>query len=335
MSPSEKEIENLSLNKKSPKESFNNQASYDKSPERLKSLVETLRKTESGRKAIDFINKNGVAVFFEQSDGYGFYNPARKNLCLNPSFNDEDLALTLMHEARHAKQFAFRMYSHLELTPETMLKSCFMTEADACASECVLAHQMKDLGDRSLFDAHQKTNYAPLSAAFEKEFEKSHDMDKARNAAFMAWYDLPVKDTYAGQQVDMIKKAVKADFLDQIGISKMRTILYKDIGSQKLAEMYCVNADGKCYVDDAAKLDSPEKISVSEKQAKTLKKALRFFSFSNDCTSQPLGLEGIYIKHKDGSYSPLRKEKGKEKEGKNISRLSSAIHGALKEKDGR
>ena len=169
---------------------------------RMDHLKEMLWKTPIGRETIEFLDEKGSEIGFEEGiDAYGFFDPETNRVALNPAFSDADLAITFIHEMRHARQDSCMDNLTDEMTPETFLKNGFIIEADACAAECVFAHQMMELGDKSIFRAHQKTPYGPMSTAFEREFAKSHDMDKARNAAFMAWYDLPVKDTYAKEYI--------------------------------------------------------------------------------------------------------------------------------------
>ena len=68
----------------------------------------------------------------------------------------------------------------------------------------------------------------------------------------------------------------------------------------------------------------------AERQAKTLKKAMRKFAFLNDTTDPPLGLDNIYVKRPNGSYSALH-----EKPIEKVKRTLSAFHNALRGRDGR
>ena len=186
------------------KKAFETKQEYDQSPERMERLKKMLQRCQIGRETLDFLKEKGSELVFEKMDYYGYFSPDKNRVALSPRYSDEDLAITFVHEVRHARQDSIMSNVSSDMTPETLLKNGFMIEAAACAAECVLAHQMMDLGDNSIFEAHQKTGYAPMSTAFEEEFDKSHDWNKAREAAMMEWYNLGVKPGYADQYIDFM-----------------------------------------------------------------------------------------------------------------------------------
>ena len=281
------------------KKAFNNDQNYDQSPERMERLKTMLKKSQIGRETLDFLEEKGSKLIFEKMPYYGYFSPEENIVALSPRFSDEDLAITFVHEVRHARQDSIMTNTSSDMTPETLLKNGFMIEADACAAECVLAHQMMDMGDNSIFEAHQKTAYAPMSTAFEKEFEKSHDWNKARDAAFMEWYNLPVKPGYASQYIDFMKEIVKenssADFRN-------------DMDAKKMAQKLCLDSNGECYIQNPKKLESPEKLNVNEKQADTMIQTLRTFIRRQNRSAERLGLDKIYVEHDNGSYTTVREE---------------------------
>ncbi|MBO4643182.1 MAG: hypothetical protein J5716_01070 [Alphaproteobacteria bacterium] len=305
------------------KKAFEDEQDYDQSPERMERLKKILKKTEIGRETLDFLDQKGSDLIFEKMPYYGYFSPEENIVALSPRFSDEDLAITFIHEVRHARQDSIMTNTSSDMTPETILKNGFLIEADACAAECVFAHQMMEQGDNSIFEAHQKTAYAPMSTAFEAEFEKSHDWNKAREAAMMAWYDLPVKPGYADQYIDFMKEIVKnndsADFRNEMDTKKM-------------AQMLCLDSNGECYIQNPKKLESPEKLNVSEKQANTMMQTLKTFIRRQNRPAERLGLDKVYVEHSDGTYTTVREEmkKAKAKEKNN-----AAVRNAANGKGGR
>ena len=281
------------------KKAFTNSDNYDQSPERMERLKKMLKKSKIGRETLDFLKEKGSKLVFEKMPYYGYFDPTNNVVALSPRFSDEDLAITFVHEVRHARQDSIMTNTSSDMTPETLLKNGFMIEADACAAECVLAHQMMEQGDNSIFEAHQKTAYAPMSTAFEKEFAKSHDWNKARDAAFMEWYNLPVKPGYAKSYIE---------FMGEISRNNDPADFMHDMDTKKMAQKLCLDSSGECYIQNPKKLESPEKLNVSEGQAAMMINVLKPFMKRQKRSPERLGLDKIHVEHHDGSYTTVREE---------------------------
>ena len=299
------------------KEVFEDKQEYDQSPERMDRLKKILKKSQIGRETLDFLKEKGSDLIFEKMPYYGYFSPDKNLVALSPRYSDEDLAITFIHEVRHARQDSIMSNTTPDMTPETILKNGFLIEADACAAECVFAHQMMEQGDNSIFEAHQKTAYAPMSTAFEKEFEKSHDWNKAREAAMMEWYNLPVKPGYADQYIE---------YMDAIVKENDPSFFRKDMDTKHMAQKLCLDSNGECYIQKQKKLESPEKLCISEKQAATMIKVLKPFMKRQNRSAERLGLDKIYVKHEDGSYTTVREEL-KKANAKNVVKAASKGRG--------
>ena len=292
---------------KKPKEAFN-QPPCDESPERMETLKNMLKESQIGRETLEFLKEKGSKLIFEKIDKvYGYFSPDKNIVALNPQFSDEDLAITFVHEVRHARQDSIMKNLDPEMKPDTMLKNGFMIEADACATECVLAHQMIEKGDFSIFEKHQKTPYAGMTTAFEKEFDKSKDWNKARDAAFMEWFNLRVKPGYAQQYVDFMGEIAK----ESIKQKEEDGCFIKDIDIKQMAKKLCINSKGECYIQNPKKLESPEKLNISEKQAAALVQGLRTFMSKQKRSPERMGMDNIYVKHADGTYTTVHEERKK------------------------
>lgn len=284
---------------KTLKKAFDKDQSYDQSPERMERLKKMLKKSQIGRETLDFLDEKGSKLIFEKMPYYGYFDPTNNVVALSPRFSDEDLAITFVHEVRHARQDSIMTNTSSDMTPETLLKNGFMIEADACATECILAHQMMEQGDNSIFEAHQKTGYAPMSTAFEKEFAKSHDWNKARDAAFMEWFNLPVKPNYAKSYIE---------FMGEISRNNDPADFSKDMDAKKMAQKLCLDSKGECYIQNPKKLETPEKLNVSKKQAAMMIRALKPFMKRQKRSPERLGLDKIHVSHEDGTYTTVREE---------------------------
>ena len=291
---------------------------YDQSPERMERLKKMLMKSQIGRETLDFLKEKGSDLVFEDMRYYGYFAPDKNLVALSPRFSDEDLAITFIHEVRHARQDSVMSNTTPDMTPQTMLKNGFLIEADACAAECVFAHQMMDKGDNSIFEAHQKTAYAPMSTAFEKEFEKSKDWNKARDAAFMQWFNLPVKPSYATQYID---------FMKEISKDGSNEWFQHDMDIKKMAQKLCLDSDGNCYIANPKMIEAPERLNVDEKQAKAMHQALKPFMKKNNRSAEKMGLDRIYVSHADGSYTTVRDEIKKANAKQNAAIRNAAAKG--------
>ena len=291
---------------------------YDQSPERMERLKKMLMKSQIGRETLDFLKEKGSDLVFEDMKYYGYFAPDKNLVALSPRFSDEDLAITFVHEVRHARQDSIMSNTTPDMTPQTMLKNGFLIEADACAAECVLAHQMMDKGDKSIFEAHQKTAYAPMSTAFEKEFAKSKDWNKARDAAFMEWFHLPVKPSYATQYIDFMKEIAK---------DGSNEWFQHDMDIKKMAGKLCLDSDGKCYIGNAKMIEAPERLNISEKQAAAMIQAVKPFMKKNNRSAEKMGLDKIYVAHADGSYTTVRDEMKKQNAKQNTAIRNAAAKG--------
>ena len=274
----------------------------DKSADRLERLKETLNKTEIGRDALNFLKENEIETAFDKTPNTGYFSPEENRIALNPYYSDADLALAFIHGARHAQQNAAMEGPNPKMTVDTMFKAGYMMEADACAAECVLAHQMKNIGDDSVMKAHQKSPHKPVSQVFENEFAKSGNMDKARAAAVLKWYDLPEKQAHAESYIGILKSATKAKEKDPSFFTQF-------LGTPQVARKILVNRDGKRYIEDkdVSDLCATGIVSVAGKTADHLVKAGYALGVAYGRSNSSLGLDCIYRKEK-GKYSKISYE---------------------------
>ena len=85
----------------------------------------------------------------------------------------------------------------------------------------------------------------------------------------------------------------------------------KDIDIKQMAKKLCINSKGECYIQNPKRLESPEKLNISEKQAANLVQGLRPFMNTQKRSPERMGLDNIYVKHPDGTYTTVRDERKK------------------------
>lgn len=272
----------------------------DMSPERLAKLEKTVCESPTGKKTLEDAKRTGVQIRFETGmKCMGLFSPRRNAIILNADRTDDNLASTLVHEARHVWQERIRGITYTtSQVPETLLMTGFAVEADACTTETLFAHEMKEKRPE-IWAAHQNEKYAPVSSAFEKTFNETQDVSSAMNSAFQAWYTLPVRDLYAGDFVNYAEKGATSYFSG----SSFR----ESLTPAELAKKLCMTQDNKCYLKNPDTLTSPEKLHLSPEKKEQLEKAVTTWAKQHRMPLASVETEGIYVKNADGSYTPGKK----------------------------
>ncbi len=268
----------------------------DQSPERLERLKKMLSESKTGQQTLEFLEQKGSKIIFEKMNYYGYFSPDNNLVALNPAMSDEDLAVTFVHEVRHAWQDSKMETTSPEMTPKAFLVSGFAIEADACAAEVMYAHEMREKNPK-IWAAHQKSGYAPMSTAFEKTFKATGDVEKARADALLTWYDLKVKSSYADTYVDYMSQVARE-------LKKQKELepqYFAENRSTKLiVDTLCKDYDGKQFLKDDKIMETPAKLSISEKQAYKLSRALFPYMTKYRRTPEQLGLDKIVVNRSNG-----------------------------------
>lgn len=269
----------------------------DQSPKRMERLKKMLSESKTGKQTLDFLKEKGSDLIFEKMDYYGYFSPDKNLVALNPAMSDEDLAVTFVHEVRHAWQDSQMATTSPEMTPKAFLVSGFEIEADACAAEVMYAHEMREKNPK-IWEAHQKSPYAPMSTAFEKTFKETGDADKARAEALLTWHSLKVKNHYADTYVDYMSAVAKE-------LKKQKELepqyFAEDRSSKLIVDTLGKDYDGKQFFTDYKALETPERLSIGERQAQKLSRALIPYMKKYHRTSEQLGLEKVTVNRTDGT----------------------------------
>lgn len=280
----------------------------DTSDERMERLKDMLRASKTGRQTLEFLEQKGAKLIFESMDYYGYFEPKENKVALNPAFSDEDCAVTFVHEVRHAWQDTQMIDNGLEsttnptMTPKSFLVSGFFIEADACASEVTYAHEMREKNPK-IWEAHQKSPYAPMSTEFEKTFKETGDVAQAREAALLKWFDLRVKKSYEDTYVEYMSEVA-----NELRKEKEMEPQYfaEDRSTKTMIDLMGKDYDGNKFFTKTKALETEDKLFLTEKGANDLAKALAGYMVKYNRTSSDLGLDKITVVDEKGNKSTMK-----------------------------
>lgn len=250
---------------------------FKKSDEkRLVKFVNAIaRHSPFGRAVLEDAAKGGYTLIMESQKGTcGYCDKESKILSLNPRLTDELLVATLAHEGRHAQQFVNGgddRFGVFNLKSELMYQRAM--EADAEAAAAATCHEIKvNSGNAGPWNDFADDS-VEIAAAFRKAARKpdAKVSDKMLQAAFNAWYtDIDMVEGYEeGYVTDVMKDAM-------VGPKNRMPRYSKQANSADTVQMFCRNAEGKCYwADNLNVLENEDKLSIC---AKTYKVAKKFFA---------------------------------------------------------
>ena len=144
----------------------------------------------------------------------------------------------------------------------------------------------------------QKSPHKPISTAFEQEFLASGDLEKAKEAAMMSWYDLPEKQKYAQHYAGLIKSAARA-------WRKNPSNFTQRFSAKEITDRLCVDNMGKSYVSTPEMLESKEKLNVNEKTGDKIASAAYRLINAYKRSRSELGFDQNYQKDNNNQYEKL------------------------------
>lgn len=226
----------------------------DQEKRRLISMVNKIATySETGKAVLQKAAENGYSLSFKMQSGtYGFANPENKQLVLNPCFRDGDLLNTLVHEARHAGQFANGVtldFGLLNVRSEVLEFRAMEADACAMATYALLEAQKNGLKQRGMRDeASNKTR---------QMFDEGKDMKDVLKTAFDNWYDnRPLKESYEDSYIihpmrDALKKHEESSMPYSL-----------DVSPEKVVEMVCCTQNG-CYFNNPDELNADRYMDIA------------------------------------------------------------------------
>ena len=267
---------------------------------RLKRLERLVSESDIGRRVLADVKRNGTRIHLDSSvtDCCGFFQEESNSICLNARETDEVLASTLVHESRHVWQSKQPLVFDADLKIKPFFMMGFAIEADAVATETLFAFEMKNVRPE-IWASLLQSKYACVAKGFEEGLRKTNRIASGLNGAFEEWYNTSVVPLYADDYIGALDK------FSQTSYGEDRSFLSKNVSPAQIANALC--RFGKdVYLQDPSVLETPEKLHLQPKQKERLDDLLTKWA-NRTRRSENIGSEAIFIKEKDGSFSPGKK----------------------------
>ena len=122
-------------------------------------------------------------------DAQGYFEPETARIVLSDTLPDGRMQAVLVHEMRHAAQFARAVCPAPDLAMGEYAEAIFAMEADASVTSVVLAHELRAAGAPEMWQALADW---PLQADIADRYDASRSdggtVTEAASEAFDAWY---------------------------------------------------------------------------------------------------------------------------------------------------
>lgn len=270
--------------KKMPLVDLNLKSKSKKNKMRLTSFINEIAKNSPfGKAVLEEAADAGYSLCFEsQKDSCGFCDDTRKVIALNPALSDDLLIATLAHESRHAQQFVRGAEPDFgQFNVKCELMSFRAMEADAETAAAATCHEIRVNGGNpgpwnAFSEDSVEIGQGFMSAA---KSPNSKVTDAMLKSAFEGWYkDIPMMTSYEeGYIIDVMEFAMKHKEEDSLPYDR-------SITSKEIVNMFCSNAEGKCYwADRPDVLNDKDKLSIDPS---TYSCAERFFKVREMRTGQ-------------------------------------------------
>lgn len=166
-----------------------------KQQEKLVAVVNEMCKSPAGKMILEQAVEAGYSLKFDPEAAkegiYGYADPCDCVCALSSRNTLEENIVTMAHELRHAYQFGFEITEKVTCTThdtKTKLHLDKTMEADAESFGCLVAWELKEVGRHKCWDAFA-ADFPEVSEPFEKKMAETKDVNQARTAAFLGWYD--------------------------------------------------------------------------------------------------------------------------------------------------
>ena len=241
---------------------------------RLTALINSIAKnSETGRSLLQNAAEHGTKIGFDYQDtGYGYFDPTKNIVMINPCCSDAKLKTTLAHEVRHVYQHSRGLPDMLcqkDLATEVKLNRAAEADAQATAAQVALEIRATTRDSKvwqkfcSSYPLIANAISAPSKdAPVEKVIE---NQSKTMQDAFKGWFEQ--KNT-----VDIYEEDYLYFNLTSIAFQKKDDQLKTfeelpfegNMSSKEIVEMFCQTSNGQCYFKDNPNiLDDPKMCGIS------------------------------------------------------------------------
>lgn len=169
----------------------------------------------------------------------GYFEPETGRIVLDRGLAPGLRQAVLVHELRHAQQFATGDCPSPDLSMAENARAVFAMEADASAISLVVSWSLREVGRPEMWDALAAWPLQrDIAGAFEAEMTATGDPGAAASAAFAQWYE---DDT----RRDAYYVAICSGYLDEQDRTH-RLPTYGALDRSFFADL-CVLPDGRSY----------------------------------------------------------------------------------------
>ncbi len=262
----------------------------------VQAAAERMMKSPTGRKVLEGLHALNIEVSYDSSvsedlGGY-YFVPARKIL-LNSNCSDDLLASILVHEGTHALQAANGCRIGAWLDMQTYFSMNKAMEADAMKNQVFAAYELKEQGDKSVFNAFERDRPSLAKAYLDLRETYKDNSDSLAKYTMLAYYkDYAYVKTYENRYVKAI-----STFNDMAKPQAIGGAFQQHLSEAEIIKRVC-QLDGKNYMQpaDSVYLQSADCNYVQKSTYKSLAKIAEKFA-------KKVGEAGFY--KADNSYANL------------------------------
>ncbi len=276
----------------------------DENKEYLARIVNRAAKSELGKKTLEIAAEAGFTLDSAPVKlTAGICMPDTKYIGISSLLSEDLLVSALIHEARHAGQFARVTGDNVTRdNVKTQIMFIRAEEADAQAVACASAWEMKQEGDEKAFETFKKNN-PEIAKPFEEAIEKGADISTATTEAFKGWYDNgPVKYQYE-------KHALVSRLTDITSrMQRSGELKYdRDLKGKDITDKLCFAKEGESYFKGDPEVLREGKFIDIELSTKNGLKRIMGFREKSSGLKPDASYESLPIR--DNEYTDLYKNK--------------------------
>lgn len=161
----------------------------------VKQLVTSLAPAFDGFPALNTALTSDVSeicLLHGTSDAQGYFEPETRRVILRAALPEGLQQAILVHELRHASQYAAGICPATDLAMRDYAEAIFAMEADASVAGLVVADFLRHQGQPQMWQALETwPMQADITAVYADTLRKGQDLTQAASVAFDAWYADP------------------------------------------------------------------------------------------------------------------------------------------------
>ncbi|WP_218588602.1 DUF6782 family putative metallopeptidase [Marivita hallyeonensis] len=191
------------------------------SPEPIARVVEATSEAISGFAGLEMTLSSAIreiCIADKLHAARGYFEPEARRIVLAPDLEGGLPEAVMVHELRHAEQYALGLCPSLSLAMRDYAQAIFAMEADASVASLVVAARLKESGNDSMWEAISRwPMQSDVAAAFETRLEETDSLSQAAQAGFDAWFANEQRTDvyYVSSCLDYLDRTEEAHLLPQ------------------------------------------------------------------------------------------------------------------------